>query len=74
MPVEVIKALALGGVLLELVPGEMTELMGLTSALRCPIYRQLLARLKQAAYQEPSGTREPVFTVPGLGVLVDDNA
>jgi hypothetical protein len=29
MPVEVIKALALGGVLFELVPGEMTELMGL---------------------------------------------
>ena len=32
MPVEVIKALALGGVALELVPGDMTELMGFTSA------------------------------------------
>jgi hypothetical protein len=32
IPVEVIKALALGGVLLELVPGEMTELMSFPSA------------------------------------------
>jgi hypothetical protein len=68
MPVEVIKALALGGVALELVPGEMTELMGFcVRALRCPIYRQLLGRLKQAAYQEPS--RGALS-----GVLIDDDA
>ena len=56
MPVEVIRALALAGVLLEEL-GEMTELMRFdVRALRCPIYRQLLARLKQAAYQERAGT------------------
>src|ERR1700684_1274100 len=53
MPVEVIRALALDGALLDEL-GEITELIGFTSALRCLIYRQLLARLKQAAYQEPS--------------------
>jgi hypothetical protein len=56
MPVEVIKALALDGAPLDEL-GEMAELIRFyVRALRCPIYRQLLARLKQAAYQERSRT------------------
>ena len=66
IPVEVIKALALDGALLDEL-GEMTELMGFTSALHCPIYRQLLARLKQAAYQERAG-------IEGLSALIDHDA
>jgi hypothetical protein len=53
MPVEVIKALLLEGEVLDEL-GEMAELIGLyVRALRCPIYRQHLPKLKQAAYQEP---------------------
>ena len=67
MPVEVIKALALGGEVLDELGG-MTELIRFyVRALRCPIYRQHPLRLKQAAYQERSRTE-------GLGALIDYHA
>jgi hypothetical protein len=54
MPVDVISALALAGEALDALLGEITELIGFcVRALRCPIYRQPAARLKQAAYQKP---------------------
>jgi hypothetical protein len=65
MPLDVISVLALTGALDEL--GEMTELIGLRSALGCSIYRQAAPELKQAAYQ----TRHPLAA---SGVLIDDNA
>src|SRR5450755_3298175 len=66
MPVDVISVLALAGAALDELLGEMTELMGFASALRCPIYRQTSPRLKQAAYQKPPA-------IGPLGVLIDDN-
>jgi hypothetical protein len=65
MPVEVIRALV-GALLAPL--GETTELIGFcVRALRCSIYRQPAARLKQAAYQKTAASGP-------LGVLIDDNA
>ena len=56
MPVEVIKALALAGEVLEEL-GEMTELMSFTSARYVAQFIGNFApRLKQAAYQERGGT------------------
>lgn len=68
IPVEVISALAVVGGALDALLGDMTELIGFcVRALRCPIYRQPLPVLKQAAYQKPVADS-------ALNVLIDDNA
>jgi hypothetical protein len=68
MPVEVTKALALDGVLLEPVPGEMTELMAFTSA-------RYVARFIGNFPPDLSKQRTKNRPAPkSLGVLIDDDA
>src|ERR1700722_845515 len=66
MPVDVIRVLAFE--VLEALLGGITELMVFgVRALRCPIYRRPVSKLKQAAYQVAA-------QIARSGVLIDQNA